>query len=311
MSAPAVSVLLLTLDAMPGLPDLLRRIGEQRCDARVELVAVDSGSRDGTAELLAARADRLIRIPRERFDHGGTRNLGVEACRGERVVLVVQDALPADSAWLAELVAPLAEQGVAGAFSRQVPAPGASALARRQLAGWVAAGEAPRRVRLPPGELARLAPQERLRACAFDNVSSALRREVWRAHPFPETPIAEDLAWGRRVLLAGFALAYAPASVVVHSHDRSLGYELERTRLLHAELARLFGIETIPSLAALARAVAATLPLHLRCLRADAAAGAVAPAERLRVLGLAGVWPLAQYLGVRRARAAARAGGAC
>ena len=301
MSAPEVSVLLLTLDAMPGLPELLRRLGEQRVDARTELVAIDSGSRDGTAELLAARADRLIRIPRERFDHGGTRNLGVEACRGERVALLVQDALPASPAWLAELVAPLGEDAVAGAFSRQVPAPGASALARHQLAGWVAADEVPRRVRLSPAEFARLEPLERLRACAFDNVSSCLRREVWRAHPFPETPIAEDVAWGRRVLLAGYALAYAPRSVVVHSHDRGLRYELERTRLLHAELRRLFGLETVGSLRGLARAVAATLPHHLRCLRADAQAR---PAEWLRVLGLAGVWPLGQYLGARRARAA-------
>src|SRR5262249_59518464 len=135
VSAPSVSVLLLTLDAMPQLPELLRRIGEQRLDARAELVAVDSGSRDGTAELLAARADRVIRIPRERFDHGGTRNLGLDACRGERVALLVQDALPASPEWLAELVAPLGEPRVAGAFSRQLPAPGASALARAQLPG--------------------------------------------------------------------------------------------------------------------------------------------------------------------------------
>jgi rhamnosyltransferase len=307
VSAPAVSVLLLTLDAMPQLPELLRRIGEQRVDARMELVAVDSGSRDGTAELLAARADRLIRIPRERFDHGSTRNLGVEACRGERVALLVQDALPASPEWLALLVAPLGEARVAGAFSRQVPVPGASALARAQLAGWVAAGSEPRRVRLTPQEFERLPPLERLRACAFDNVSSALRRDVWREHPFPETPIAEDVAWGKRVLLAGFELAYAPGSVVLHSHDRSLRYELERTRRLHAELQRLFGLETVGSLRALARALGATLPHHLRCLAADAPAR---PGEWLRVLGLAGVWPVAQYLGVRRGRAAAARRGA-
>src|SRR5262249_38564045 len=173
VSAPEVSVLLLTLDAMPGLPELLRRLGEQRIGARTELVAIDSGSRDGSAELLAARADRLIRIPRERFDHGGTRNLGVEACPGGRVAPPVPRAPPAAPDWLAELLAPLREARVARAFSRQVPAPGASALARAQLAGWVAAGTAPRRVRLSPQDFAALAPLERLRACAFDNVSSS------------------------------------------------------------------------------------------------------------------------------------------
>ena len=308
MSGPEVSVLLLTLDAMRHLPPLLRRLREQELGAPFEIVAVDSGSRDGSAEFLAPRVDRLLRIGRARFGHGATRNLGVEACRGERVALLVQDALPASPRWLAELVRPLSGDGhVAGAFSRQLPAPGASALARHQLAGWVASGRAPRLSSLTPSSFERLDPMQRLRACAFDNVSSSLRRAVWRRHPFPEAPIAEDVAWGKRVLLAGYELAYAPESAVFHSHDRSLRYELERTRLLHTELRRLFGLETVPSLPALARAVAASLPLHVRCLASDAVRAESPPSEWLRVLGLAGVWPLGQYLGARSARRSSRA----
>jgi rhamnosyltransferase len=305
VSGPDVSVLLLTLDAMGRLPSLLRRLAEQEIDARVEVVAVDSGSRDGTAEYLAPRVDRLLRIPRERFGHGATRNLGIEACRGERVALLVQDALPASRRWLAELVEPLrCDDGVAGAFSRQLPAPGASALARHQLAGWVASSPTPRRARLTPRGFERLDPLQRLRTCAFDNVSSSLRRAVWRRHPFPETPIAEDLAWGKRVLLAGYELVYTPRSAVFHSHDRSLRYELERTLRLHEQLRRLFGLETVASLRALFRAVATSLPLHVRCLASDAVRRASPPAEWLRVLGLACVWPLGQYLGGTRARRA-------
>ena len=47
-----------------------------------------------------------------------------------------------------------------------------------------------------------------------------------------------------------------------------------------------------------------------RCLAADAAGAAPRPAEWLRVLGLAGVWPAGQYLGVLRGRRAARRAGA-
>ncbi len=303
MSAPQVSVLLLTLDAMPGLPELWQRLAGQRIDASVEIVVVDSGSSDGTAEFLEPRVDRLVRIPREHFNHGTTRNLGIEACRGEKIALLVQDALPAGPSWLSELADAVRDEPVAGAFSRQIPTAGASALARRQLAGWVAAELAPRRTRLSPQGFAHLTPLERMRACAFDNVSSLVRREVWRQHPFAETPIAEDIAWGRRVLLAGWELAYAPGSAVIHSHDRSLRYELARTRLLHAELQRLFGLEAVGNLRELVRAVAVSLPQHLRCLATDEVR---APREWLRVLGLACVWPTAQYLGVRRARLAAR-----
>src|SRR5262245_62569018 len=160
---------------MRHLPALPPRLAEQELDARFEVVAVDAGSRDGSAEFLSERVDRLIRIRRERFGHGATRNLGIEACRGERIALLVQDALPASPRWLAELVAPLrGDERVAGAFSRQLPAPDASALARHQLASWVAADREPRRSSLTPDEFERLAPMQRLRACAFDNVSSCL-----------------------------------------------------------------------------------------------------------------------------------------
>lgn len=310
MSAPEVSLVLLTRNAMPQLAELWRRLVEQEFDGGFEVVAVDSESTDGTAEFLAERADRLIPISREQFNHGATRNLGIEMARAERVAFLVQDALPASPRWLAELVAPLASERVAGAFSRQIPAREASALARHQLAGWVATSEQPRRIRLAPEVFASLPPLERLRACAFDNVSSCLRREVWRLHPFPETPIAEDIAWGKSVLLAGYEIAYAPGSAVIHSHDRSLRYEFDRTLLLHEQLHHLFGLETIGSLPALARAVAVSLPLHVRCLVADAAGAMPRPGEWLRVLGLAGVWPAGQYLGVLRGRRAARLAGA-
>jgi glycosyltransferase involved in cell wall biosynthesis len=160
VSAPSASVVLLTRNAMPQLAELWQRLAAQEVDGGFEVVAVDSESDDGTAEFLAARADRLIRIPRERFNHGATRNLGIEAARAERVAFLVQDALPASPRWLAELAAPLADECVAGAFSRQIPAHGASALARHQLAGWVTTSERPRRVRLAPEVFASLPPLE-------------------------------------------------------------------------------------------------------------------------------------------------------
>ncbi len=57
-------------------------------------------------------------------------------------------------------------------------------------------------------DFARLSPLERLALCTFDNVCSCIRRSVWRVHPFPEAPIAEDVEWAREVLVAGYRLAY-------------------------------------------------------------------------------------------------------
>ena len=295
MSAPHVSIVLPTRNGAATLPTLLDSISRQRVDFPFEIVAVDSASSDGTAALLRGRVDRLISISVDAFDHGLTRNLGIEQAGGELIVLLVQDALPASDSWLAELTAPLiADDTVAGAFARQLPRPDASAVTRYCLARWTASSDVARTIAVADrAELEALDPMAQVERCAFDNVCSCIRRSIWSQHPFRRTPIAEDIEWAREVLLAGYRLAYVPAATVIHSHDRPARYELARTYLLHRRLYELFGLRTIPTPALLARAVASSLALHLRCENKEP--GGVSASGR--AIALAFAWPLGQYLG--------------
>ena len=110
MSAPLVSIVLPTRNGGDVLAETLAAIARQRTDFPYEIVAVDSGSTDGTLPRLEAVAQQLIRIPPSSFNHGLTRNLGVERARGELVVLMVQDAVPVSDDWLATLTGPRAGQ---------------------------------------------------------------------------------------------------------------------------------------------------------------------------------------------------------
>jgi len=298
MTRPRVSIVIPVLNGMATLPELLDRLAAQRFDGDVEILAIDSGSRDGSAELLRARADLLIEIAPAEFDHGLTRNLGVERATGDLVVLLVQDALPASTGWLRALSEPLrADSTLAGTYARQVPRPDASGFARWVLERWAGASDAPRVSRVPSREaFLALAPADRHAVCLFDNVCACIRRSVWLQVPFRSTPIAEDLEWARDVLLAGFGLAYVPEAVVLHSHDRSVRYEFRRTCLVHRRLAEMFGLRLVPDAASLARAVASTTVAHVR--HADS----LAVLPRALALGLA--WPLGQYLGARAATSA-------
>ena len=300
MTVPLVSIVLPTRNGAATLPGVLAAVRAQRADFAFELLAVDSGSTDGTVALLEASADRVLRIPPETFNHGGTRNHGIAATRGEFVALLVQDAVPASLEWLARLVAPLrADPGLAGTFARQVPRPDASPLTRHYLERWVASGIAPRESALAgTAELEALAPLDRYLRCVFDNVSSAIRRSVWERHPFPVTPIAEDVEWARDSMLAGHRLAYVPEAVVVHSHERSARYELWRTYLVHQRLRALFGLRLVPTPVHLLAASARNILSHLRCVAADRS---VLSADGARALALAVAFPLGQYLGARSA----------
>lgn len=296
MSRPLVSIVMPTHDGAATLPGVLAAIRAQKVDFAFETIAIDSGSTDGTAVYLRGRVDQLISIEAAAFDHGLTRNLGIERARGDYVVLMAQDAEPANARWLAALVAPLqSDPRLGGVFARQVPRPDASPLTRHYLQRWIGASAERRTVSMTAAEFEALAPARRLDRCTFDNVCSCIRRDVWREHPFRATPIGEDVEWAKEVLLAGFRVAFEPAAEVVHSHDRSARYEFARTRALHRRFHELFGLRTIPSLPLLGRAIASSLATHLRC------------DPGLRSLALAFAWPLGQYLGGRGAeRSAAR-----
>ena len=298
MSAPRVSVVVPTRNGAATLPAMLDALRAQKTAHALDIIAVDSGSTDGTLDVLAGRVRHVVGIAAEEFDHGLSRNAGIERADGDFVVLLVQDALPVSEDWIDRLVAPLvADDTLAGTFARQQPRSDASALTKAQLRDYSASQSVPWTSRIPGGrpEFDALSPIERFRRCTFDNVASCIRRSVWLQQPFKPTPIAEDLEWARDVLLAGHGIAYVPDAVVIHSHDRPARYEFERTRVLHDRLFRLFCLQTIPNRSGLARAMLTSLGAHLgREWRS--------PSRWPRAAALAFAWPAGQFAGARRGR---------
>jgi len=296
-----VSIVVPTLNGGATLGRLLEAIAAQGRDFDLEILAVDSGSTDDTLRVLREHGASVIDVTPSTFNHGETRNMALTHARGEFAVLIVQDAVPAHDEWLSELVRPLVDDPqLAGTFARQRPWPHASRLTAHYLARWVAAQPAARiTAPLTSEAFAAMSPTERHLACAFDNVCSCIRMDVWRRHPLRATPIAEDLEWAREVLTAGHRLAYVPSAIVWHSHERPIRYELHRSYRVHQRLYALFGLSTVPTMGTLLRAVCTTFPLHVRLAVTE-------PRRRARALlrgaGLAIALPLGQYLGARSAR---------
>ncbi|MEQ1730659.1 MAG: glycosyltransferase [Vicinamibacterales bacterium] len=301
MRPPLISIVIPTRNGMDTLPAVFDALGRQVHEFEVEVVVIDTESTDGTLDLVRTRATHLLQTTAAQFNHGLTRNEAIAASSGSFVILLSQDAVPADDQWLKALVSPLRESPtLAGTFARQMPRPDAGVIARHYHAHWAGSSHVPVVARIEGVDaFESMRPLERMRRCTFDNVCSCVRRTVWEELPFAKTAIAEDLAWARQVLLAGHELAFVPDAVVIHSHARPAAYEFERTALLHYELHRLFGVRTIPTWPALARSLASTVSLHLHLKRH---AAPDMPIESLaRALALAVAWPLGQFVGGRRA----------
>ena len=293
-----VTVFLPTWNAGARLEQVLAAIRAQRTSRPMHLRAIDSMSTDGTRERLARHGFDVQVIEQRDFDHGTTRNRGVLESSTEIVVLLTQDACPADESWLEELIAPFADAGVAGTWARQIERPGCHPFQRINLAGHM--GTADGRVVIEPlsvAQWAELTPGERADRLVFDNVSSAVRRSVFERIPFPASTFGEDMAWARAVLLAGHRLVFAGRARVEHTHDVNRAEFYDRVVLTHSARRRLANVDPLPTHAATARRLRDT---------ARAFAGAARKARdlplRARLAALATALPYAalQVAAIRR-----------
>jgi rhamnosyltransferase len=206
------------------LDDVLAAVARQQIDGDVEIVVADSGSTDGSGERSRAYGATVFGV--ERFSHGGTRNALMARSRGIHVAFLTQDAVPADEHWLARLLAGFALADDVGLVCGPYRArPGAPVAVQRELDAWFASlapNGRPRvdRTRAPSGPSA---------ATFFTDANAAISRRAWEQVPFPDVPYAEDQALALAMLRAGFAKAFVPDAVVVHSHAYGPVAQLRRS----------------------------------------------------------------------------------
>ncbi len=222
----SVSVLMPTWQGMEFLERVLDALAGQRAEFPWDLHLIDSGSTDGTWEHVQSRRAgfpvpfHALRIQPAEFDHGDTRNQLTARSTGDLLVHLTQDAIPSTPDWLSQLVRNFEDPTVGAAYCRNVARADARLLTK--VFSRSDPGYAPERVeaRMPDAATwSRMSVDERRVLCNFNDVASAIRRELWERHPFPRTMMGEDVLMGRAILEAGYTIVYDARATVDHSHD--------------------------------------------------------------------------------------------
>ena len=254
------SLVIPTLDGMPLLEQVLDAVERQPGAAELQRVAIDSGSTDGTVECLQRHGFEVHAIDAADFNHGATRDLAIARTSGEVIVLLTQDAIPADDAWLPRLLEVYEDPRVGAAYCKQLPRPDCNPFIAHRLREWTAGRDQRVEQRLdasaPADGFAQLEPMERLQLCAYDNVAGSVRRATWQEHPFGHRRFGEDVAFGKQLILAGHTIVFQAQSAVVHSHNRSALQEGKRIYCDHQNLRELFDIHLVPTFGALRKNIA-------------------------------------------------------
>jgi O-antigen biosynthesis protein len=248
--AAKVSVVIPTLNAGSEFRAVLERLRAQRGLAALEIVAVDSGSTDGTPALCERHSVRVVPYPGGPFNHGVARNTGADAASGEFLVFMSQDVIPVGDDAIARLVRTLqSDPQLAAASARQVPRSDADVFTCWQLWGYrekVLGYSRDTVVGVDAQQLAALPPEQRRRAAQIDNVLACLRREAFDRHHFQPRAIAEDLDLGLRLLEDGYRIAFLSSVAAIHSHNRTPAYHLRRGFTEWMAMVELLGFDTLP-----------------------------------------------------------------
>ncbi len=203
MNGPFVSIIMRSFNEGWALRETLPALKRQ--DYRKwELIVIDSGSTDGSVELIrAAKPRHFIQIKAEEYNPSRVMNHGMELSRSEFGVFLNADATPQGSEWLGPLVTGLQDPKTAAVFGRQIPRPNCQAVfthdyercfgLQRDSVKW---------------------------EHFFSMVSSGIRKDIWSKRGFlQKMQYSEDDEYTRWCREQGYRVGYCPESVVMHSHN--------------------------------------------------------------------------------------------
>jgi glycosyltransferase involved in cell wall biosynthesis len=217
-----ITIIVPTYNASNYLPSLLARL-ESQTFGDYELIVVDSSSQDNTAQIAASHWAKVITIPKQEFDHGGTRTLAAKQAKGDIILYLTQDALPFDEYTVENIVKPFViDEKIAAAFGRQLPYPQASVFAEHL-----------RLFNYPDTSYTRVLDDKKkygIKTAFLSNSFAAYRKSVLKEIGYFKSglPFGEDACAGAGILLKGYKITYVAEAMVLHSHNYTFWQDFKR-----------------------------------------------------------------------------------
>ena len=165
---------------------------------------------------------QIVHITKPEFDHGGTRNRAAAMCDSEYIVLLTQDAIPADEHLIEKLLEPFADEEVCAVYGRQMAD-------RRDnpIEAYTRRFNYPKESRV---KSAADLPELGIKTFFCSNVCAAYRKSFYdELGGFPlHTIFNEDMIFASWLIEAGKKIAYAADAKVWHWHNYTAADQLKR-----------------------------------------------------------------------------------
>ncbi|OGL23975.1 rhamnosyl transferase [Candidatus Saccharibacteria bacterium RIFCSPHIGHO2_01_FULL_46_30] len=229
LADPYATVFIPTYFGEQFLDELLDRVFSQKVDFTYEVLVIDTSSTDRTPEIIKKYTDkhdnmRVKTITKAEYGHGKTRRDAAYEAKGEIVVYLSQDAVPAHDRWLYEMVKPFdLNSRIIGVTGKQDPRPNALPLLKNEIrAVFGNFGPDAGTTIFYKDDFVKDQGQYDF-ISFYSDVNSAARRSILTGEiPYKPVAYAEDQLFGRDIIDAGYMKAYASRGNVIHTNDIGL-----------------------------------------------------------------------------------------
>jgi rhamnosyltransferase len=187
-----------------------------------DILIIDSSSTDNSLSIIKKYCISHKVINKSDFDHGATRQLGVDLIDSDIYIFMTQDAIPVDENTIKNIIKAFDDPKVGCAYGRQLPYKEANLLSRHARSfnyskeSYVRSYED----RYVHG----------IKTCFNSNSFAAYRKTaLTEVSGFPSRNIlGEDMFVAAKMLQAGWKIAYCADAKVYHSHNYTLAQEFKR-----------------------------------------------------------------------------------
>lgn len=232
------SNVVLTYNGERTIWKLFKRLTEEVDRYSKEFIIIDSGSTDKTLEILSYYQKKVInfkviKIKKENFNHGETRNFGVKLSKGRFICFFSQDVLPRNSFFRYCLDDFRMEEKVVAVFGKHIPTEDMPLVQKIETSClWEKLDQYTDKKGRILQNLSRpfipFTQKNKLYWYLLSNAASCYKRDFLLNYPFHKTDYGEDLLMGKLIIEKGLSKVYDRRCIVLHSHPYNIRQYAQR-----------------------------------------------------------------------------------
>jgi rhamnosyltransferase len=219
---PKISVAIRLKNEALQIENLLTSIASQTLSFPIEIIALDSGSTDGSIDILKRYSDKIYAIDPNEFQFGKSCNQITELCNGQYILLISGHVFFDRTDALEKSISILEKDESIGVVYFGQKTHGIKYIDFSPYEKLFLESRFPNNNKIIDVKKGKI---------PASNAAAIIRKETWEAIKFPEVIASEDFLWAKQIAKENWKIYYLGTIQAIHNHNESSDSIKKRVRI--------------------------------------------------------------------------------